>query len=153
MIVNDSDNDIDTFWLSETDFDTVEAYTSQSDTITANISVPATDDKYTGLTVFYISPAGNYENWKGYKAQPWPDAGWTEMFRFEKGDSATGSIVYYDDWSDDINASNTAMDDDSPFKQEMWRWEYKTKTLESAFIGLETAAASAVTLFASLMLM
>ena len=75
------------------------------------------------------------------------------MFRFQKGDSATGSIVYYDDWSDDINASNTAMDDDSPFKQEMWRWEYKTKTLESAFIGLETVAASAVTLFASLMLM
>ena len=58
------------------------------------------------------------------------------MFRFEKGDSATGSIVYYDDWSDDINASNSAMASDSPYKQEMWRWEYKTKTLESAFFGL-----------------
>ena len=28
MIVNDSDNDIDTFWLSDTQFDTVEAYTA-----------------------------------------------------------------------------------------------------------------------------
>ena len=75
------------------------------------------------------------------------------MFRFEKGDTATGSIVYYDDWSDDANSSNAGLASDHPFKQEMWRWQYKTASLESAFIGLETAAASAVSIFASLMLM
>ena len=57
------------------------------------------------------------------------------MYRFEGGDSAMGTIVYYDG-------------DDSE-----WRWVYKTATLESAFIGLETAAATAFTFLASLMLM
>jgi len=143
MMVNATPNDIDTYWLSDTQFDTVEAYTSSADKIADNITVPAADDKYTGISIFYIKTQTNYEVWEGYKAQPWPDAGWTEMYRFEKGDSAIGSIRYYDDWSED----STGADDHG------WRWVYKTMTLESALIGLETVAATAFTFFATLMLM
>ena len=30
--------------------------------------------------------------WDGYKAQPWPAAAWSEMYRFEKEDKAVGLI-------------------------------------------------------------
>ena len=32
------------------------------------------------------------DSWYGYKAQPWPAATWTEMYRFEKDDLAVGLI-------------------------------------------------------------
>ena len=59
----------------------------------SSMAVPSST--YVGITTFYIvdeSSSGTLYTWSGYKAQPWPAASWDDMYRFEKGDLATGYI-------------------------------------------------------------
>ena len=59
-----------------------------------SIAVP--QNAHIGITTFYAvkdaSDSAKWDSWVAYKAQPWPAASWTEMYRFEKGDKATGLI-------------------------------------------------------------
>ena len=57
------------------------------------------------------------DSWHGFKAQPWPAASWTEMYRFEKDDKATG-LIY--------NAPVSGAK----------RWLDETKTLKLAYSSL-----------------
>ena len=101
MTVNAGSTDIDSYFVTHTEFETLNNFAKSTDddgndvipTIGDTVSSPSADDKYTGITTFYIS--GSSPKWTGTKAQPWPDAGWNEMYRFEKGDRAVGSILYY----------------------------------------------------------
>ena len=52
-----------------------------------------------GITTFYVPDPSSadktgtkWDKWSGYKAQPWPAASFTEMYRFEMGDKAVGLI-------------------------------------------------------------
>ena len=75
---------------------------------------------HTGITTFYVPAAlttssggSKIDSWTGFKAQPWPAATWTEMYRFEKGDKATGMIYSSPAtgaarWLDEKKTLNTA---------------------------------------------
>ena len=84
---------VDTYYLSESQFSTVLSSPYDLSTILA----PGT--QYEGLTTFSITNAYpdtvsdyRYSSWDGYKAQPWPAATYSEMYRFEKDDKAMGYI-------------------------------------------------------------
>ena len=59
------------------------------------------ESTYVGITTFYINDetdasVGTFYVWSGYKAQPWPADSWEDMYRFEKGDKATGYVYDYE---------------------------------------------------------
>jgi hypothetical protein len=73
---------------------------------------------YEGITTFHIVTAESdytdFNYWVGIKAQPWPAAAWSESFRFEKGDKATGYIFNKngsgaDKWYDETMTLNDAL--------------------------------------------
>ena len=116
---------VDTYYLSESNFATV--LTSPYNLSTIN----ALGTQYEGITTFSVtnvSPAttgdDRYGSWDGYKAQPWPAATYSEMYRFENGDKAMG-YIYYD--SDGTDAT---------------RWVDELVTLKGAFHGLSTVSIS-----------
>lgn len=76
-----------------------------------------------------MTDGDNYNFFTGYKQQPWPAASWSEMYRFEKGDKATGYIY-------NKNGSNSA------------KWIDETKTLNWAVAAFSPSAV--VTVFALL---
>ena len=134
MTVNDAVDDVDTYYLTDNEFELIDAYTATTDRVSTNSVAPDDTEKYTGITVFHIS--GNdaaFNKWTGTKAQPWPDAAFSEMYRFEKDDDAMGMILYHTD-----SAA---------------KWIDEQKTLASALYGLETAVSMAVTGLTYLMLM
>ena len=98
-------------------------------------SMPQPSSTYIGITTFYVvdeSDSGDFSHWSGYKAQPWPAATFDDMYRFEKGDQATGYIY-------DPGATDSA------------KWQIEsTRTLNSAVGDLSslTRAASMLTLLA-----
>ena len=115
----------ETYFLTETNFENVVG----GDDLSTQTAV---SDTYDGITTFYIDkvdgddvsgdPAGNhasadgnnYDTWEAIKFQPWPAAAWSEMYRFESGDKATGYIY-------DKNGANTND-----------KWYDETKTLTGA---------------------
>ena len=68
--------------------------------------MPVPSSKYVGITTFYpynevrLGPgdSGNWKSWSAVKAQPWPAEvdSWDDMYRFERGDLATGYMYYPD---------------------------------------------------------
>lgn len=80
-------------------------------------------------TSYTMTDGDNYNFFTGYKQQPWPAASWSEMYRFEKGDKATGYIY-------NKNGSNSA------------KWIDETKTLNWAVAAFSPSAV--VTVFALL---
>ena len=115
---------VDTYYLSESNFATV--LTSPYDLNTIN----ALGTQYEGITTFSVtnvSPAttgdDRYGSWDGYKAQPWPAATYSEMYRFENGDKAMGYIY---------NSVGT----------KAARWVDELVTLKGAFHGLSTVSIS-----------
>ena len=100
-------------------------------------AMPQPSSTYVGITTFYVvdeSSGGDFSHWSGYKAQPWPadSSTWDDMYRFEKGDQATGYIY-------DPGAADSAK----------WQIEF-TRTLNSAVGDLSslTLTASTLTLLA-----
>jgi len=87
-----------------------------------SIAVPQNAQE--GITTFYAkedaSTIVKWNKWVAYKAQPWPAASWTEMYRFEKGDKATG-LIY------NAPAVGSA------------KWIDETKVLKQAFNALHGA--------------
>lgn len=86
MLSNDSSTGVDSYFLTDAQFNTVIASGEPS-------SVSQPTNQYVGITTFKTS--GNdatYNYWYGQKIQPWPAAAWSEMYRFEKGDKARGYI-------------------------------------------------------------
>ena len=82
-----------TVFLSDPNFETVLA------TPYDLTSIAAPQKSHVGITIFYVPTAlqslannNTLDAWTGFKAQPWPAASWTEMYRFEKDDKATGMI-------------------------------------------------------------
>ena len=83
-----------TVFLSDPNFETVLATPYDL----TSIAVPQKSQE--GITIFYTPEAQktkaadnqSLNSWYGYKAQPWPAATWTEMYRFEKDDVAVGLI-------------------------------------------------------------
>ena len=62
--------------------------------------MPQPSSTYVGITTFYTNDetdvsVGTFYVWSGYKTQPWPAASWEDMYRFEKGDLATGYVYDY----------------------------------------------------------
>ena len=106
-------------------------------------SIEAPSDKYSGITIFYIEDktskdeidaARPFKHWYGTKVQPWPNASWAEMYRFEKDDKAVG-LIY--------NNSGT----------NAGKWIDEIKVLNSGLFGLEAIAATTMSFFAFMTLM
>ena len=139
MTVNSSRDDVETYYLTEANFQTVLADPYDLS------SIEAPTDKYTGITIFYVedltdvAEAGEiaagrpFKTFTGYKVQPWPNSSWAEMYRFEKGDDAVG-LIYN---SDGTNAG---------------KWIDEQRTLNSAMASLEALAATALTCVTYMML-
>ena len=139
MTVNSSRDDVETYYLTEANFQTVLADPYDLS------SIEAPTDKYTGITIFYVEDktddveageiaAGRpFKTFEGYKVQPWPNSSWAEMYRFEKGDDAVG-LIYN---SDGTNAG---------------KWIDEQRTLNSAMASFEALAATALTCVTYMML-
>jgi len=130
-----------TYFLTETNFENVVG----GEDLSTQTSVT---DVYYGITAFYIqridstdvendfssyasSSNGGTEDWNTWvaiKFQPWPAAAWSEMYRFEKGDSATGYVY-------DLNG---AANND--------KWYDETMTLKDATSLTMSLAATALLL-------
>lgn len=69
MTINEAVDDVDTIFLTDEQFETIDAYTLTTNRISDASSVPQDSDKYTGITVFYIEGfSGSNDKWTGTKA-------------------------------------------------------------------------------------
>jgi len=98
MAVQSGAAGVDTYFLTDAEFETVDAYSATTDTIGGTSTVPVAADQYEGITTFTISDfTSGYHAFTGTKAQPWPDAAWSSMYRFEREHKAMGLIFYFTD--------------------------------------------------------
>ena len=115
MLLNGNQDGIDSYFLTDSNFETVLSSPYALDTMTQPTS------QYEGITIFHIdtndSDTTDWNYWVGYKVQPWPAAAWSEMYRFEAGDKATG-LIYNN------NGSNAD------------HWIDETRTLVGAMLGM-----------------
>ena len=124
MTLNASAAAIDTYFLTEANF--VDVLASPYNLA----SIQAVSQQYEGITIFSIANNLNvYSSWDGYKAQPWPAAAFSEMYRFEAGDKAMGYIY---------NKTGT----------DAAKWIDELVTLKGAMSGLSTATISVITALA-----
>uniref|UniRef100_A0A7S3MNS6 Uncharacterized protein n=1 Tax=Favella ehrenbergii TaxID=182087 RepID=A0A7S3MNS6_9SPIT len=121
MKLSSTQKEVVTVFLTDANFETVLA------TPYDLTSIAAPQKSQIGITIFYVptsqqNAASNdsLNSWTGYKSQPWPAASWTEMYRFEKDDKATG-LIY--------NAPATGAS----------KWLDESKTLKGAFNALTGA--------------
>ncbi len=112
MFVNSQDDNVETKYLNDQNFEvsTSSPYEVQQTTI---------QNAYTGINTFkadsLVKNNGKVDSWYGYKAQPWPAAAYTEMYRFEKDVKAIGYIynkpaIGNKKWIDEIMILKGAFD-------------------------------------------
>ena len=78
MMVNSSTNGMNTYFLTDANFDTVLSSYDFS-------TMTAVTDDYPGITTFKTEQvAGAWGNVYGFKLQPWPAAAYSESYRFVK---------------------------------------------------------------------
>ena len=110
---------VTTVFLTEAMFETVLATPYDLTSITTP------QNAHEGITTFFVVSKGVtsnlWDSWYAYKAQPWPAASWSEMYRFEKGDKATG-LIY-----------NSPADGSA-------KWLDETKTLVGAYDAIRNAS-------------
>jgi len=86
MMVNSSTNGMNTYFLTDANFDTVLSSYDFS-------TMTAVTDDYPGITTFKTEQvAGAWGHVYGFKLQPWPAAAYSESYRFVKGQDVTGYI-------------------------------------------------------------
>ena len=111
IFIDSQDADVETKYLNDPNFEvsTSSPYEVQQTTI---------QNAYTGINTFKIAVTkneGKPDSWYGLKAQPWPAAAYTEMYRFEKDVKAIGYIynkpaIGNKKWIDEIKVLKSAFD-------------------------------------------
>ena len=143
ILQNSGTKSVKTYFLTETNFNTVLNCPYDFSTMTAAPNVPSPE--YTGVNTFHVTTTNDYASWDGYKAQPWGQVGIgaTEM-RFELGEPAWGYIFNIGRRNEETTACNNCA---TPCTTSFTVWGWKDGglvTLKNAMslqsIGLTTAA-------------